>query len=262
MSKPLENKLILITRSYEQSPVEMKLLEDNGAEVLPFPTIKIVPVDDYTEFDNQIKKFIKFDFLIFTSANAVEKFHERIENKGFILDFSRIKIVVLGSKTSDACYDVNLPVDIIPYDFSASGVIKELAENYEIEGRNFFIPGSSISMDELTRGLELAGGNVTFIPIYNTVKPGEEDFRDQLTLLKKRAPDIFIFTSPSSFRNFVEITDVKKNSYFKNSEVAAIGPTTKKEIEKDGIKVHIVPKNFTVEGIVEEIINRYSSDED
>lgn len=262
MSTPLAEKLILITRSYDQSPVEMRRLESAGAKVLPFPTIKIVPVEDYEEFDNLMNKFVKFDFLIFTSANAVEKFNERIEHLGVELDFHKTKIVVVGRKTSDACYDVNLPVDIIPQDFSTEGVIAELAEEYDLEDKEILIPGSAIARDDLQEGLEEAGANVTFIPIYDTVLPDEEDFAEQLEILKEQVPDIFVFTSPSSYKNFLEISGIDKKKYFKKSEIAAIGTTTKKEIEKDGVEVQIVPEEFTMEGIVKTIIDRYTTEEE
>ncbi len=257
MSKPLENKLIVITRSFDQSPVEMKLLSDNGAKVIPLPTIKIVPVEDYTEFYNQIRKIKRFDYIIFTSANAVNMFQDKLDEKELEIDYSRLKVVVVGRRTSAACYERNIPVDIIPQEFSASGVIEEL-DQFNIEGRNFFIPGSNISRDELTESLIDAGAGATFIPIYQTVKPDVEDIHSELGILKSNVPDIFIFTSPSSFKNYLELLEIKDPvKYFSAAEIAVIGKTTRREIEEAGLRAAFYPKEHTVEAIVHAIIARY-----
>lgn len=256
----LKDQFILLTRSFEQSPIEIKKLQDEGAEVLAIPTIKVVNVEDYSQFDNQIKKFKRFDYLIFTSANAVEKFNERIQEKGIELDFSSIRIAAVGEKTYDACTEYSIPADIIPNEFSTNGIIEEM-QNYVLEGKNILIPASAIARKDLKEGLEKLGASVTVVPIYNIETPSAEDVKEQLEVLKGRKPDIFIFTSPSTFKNFLKLCNVDNPSeYFDNTLIAVIGNTTKGEIEKHGVEVDIVPDVYTVQGVVDAVIN-YFSDE-
>jgi uroporphyrinogen-III synthase len=258
----LKGQFVLLTRGFDQSPLEIKTLQDEGAEVLAFPTIKVVPMNDYSLFDNQIKKFKKFDYLIFTSANAVEMFNSRILEKNIELDFSSIRIAAVGEKTYDACTEYSIPADIIPSEFSARGIIEELS-NYVLDGKNIFIPGSSIARTDLKEGLEKLGASVTVVPIYNIETPSYEDVKEQIEILKTRKPSIFIFTSPSTFKNLVSLLKIDNlKEYFEDSLIAVIGNTTRNEIEKLGLTVDIVPAVYTVKGIVDEVLNYFSENEE
>ena len=156
----LKDQFVLLTRGFDQSPVEIKTLQDEGAEVLAFPTIKVVSMDDFSLFDSQIKKFKKFDYLIFTSANAVEKFNARIIEKNIELDLSSIRVTAVGEKTYSACTEYSMPADIIPNEFSTRGIIEELS-HYVLDGKNIFIPSSSIARTDLKEGLEKLGAEIT-----------------------------------------------------------------------------------------------------
>jgi len=254
----LKDKFVLLTRGFNQSPLEIKKLQDEGAEVLAFPTIKVVSMEDFTLFDNQIKKFKRFDYLIFTSANAVEKFNERISEKNIELDYSSVRIAAVGEKTYDACTEYSIPADIIPDEFSTHGIIEEM-KNFVLEGKNILIPSSAIARKDLKEGLEKLGASVTVVPIYNIETPSSEDVIEQITALKNRKPNIFIFTSPSTFKNFLKLNEINNlKEYFEGASIAVIGNTTKSEIEKYDLKVDIVPRVFTVQGIVDEVIKYFS----
>jgi len=258
----LKDQFVLLTRGFDQSPVEIKTLQDEGAEVLAFPTIKVISMDDFSLFDSQIKKFKKFDYLIFTSANAVEKFNARIIEKNIELDFSSIRVTAVGEKTYSACTEYSMPADIIPNEFSTRGIIEELS-HYVLDGKNIFIPSSSIARTDLKEGLEKLGASVTVVPIYNIETPSYEDVKEQVEILKVRRPNVFIFTSPSTFKNLISLLKIENlKQYFGDSVIAVIGNTTKNEIEKLGLKVHIVPSVYTVKGIVDEVINYFSEKEE
>ncbi|MCD6485833.1 MAG: uroporphyrinogen-III C-methyltransferase, partial [Syntrophobacterales bacterium] len=64
--KPLFGKGIVITRPEEQSDEFVALLRDEGARVIPFPTIRIVPPEDYGDLDRAIKNIEKYHWIIFT----------------------------------------------------------------------------------------------------------------------------------------------------------------------------------------------------
>ena len=72
--------------------------------------------------------------------------------------------------------------------------------------------------------------------------------------------DLFIFTSPSTFENFLQIADIKNPfQYFGRFDVAAIGPTTKEAIEAKKVKVKIMPDEFTINGLINKIVDYYSN---
>lgn len=256
MSKPLSNRTILITRSAEQSESSINIFKESGANVIQFPTIKITAPESFNLFDNAVKNFCEFDYLIFTSENAVKKFAERINELKISLNYEKIKIVVTGSKTAEICKEKNIKVDFIPDEYSAEAIIENLKE--VIKNKKVFIPCSAIARKELSEGLKRAGAVVTKVPVYEVGIPDEDEIKKYVDELNKNFPDVFVFTSPSTFKNFLSIMKINNpKNYFKNFIVAAIGATTETAIKEFDVNVNIVPKIFTVESLAEEIINYF-----
>src|SRR5205085_9526865 len=81
-TKPLFGKRIVVTRAREQASELKRLLEDAGAHVVQFPTIEIVPPPSWESLDHVIDALAEYQWLIFTSANGVKFFFERLAHKG------------------------------------------------------------------------------------------------------------------------------------------------------------------------------------
>ncbi len=256
-SLPLRNKTIVITRAIEQSKESSETFKQLGANVIIFPTLDIVPPDSWSQFDSIITGKAKIDFIIFTSAYAVKMFTLRCNELNVKLDFNRIKIVAVGNKTAAICERHNIPVHIIPQKYSANGVINELS-NYDLESKVIFIPRSAIGREELPEELEKLGAIIKSAPAYNVSIPPPEIIKDNLERLRQSTPDIFIFTSPSTFENFLTILKISEPvNYFVRSEVAAIGPSTKTAIENRGVHVSIMPDEYTIDGLAKAIVEYY-----
>lgn len=256
MSKPLLNRTIVITRSAEQSENTTNIFNDSGANVVLFPTIKITNPESFDLFDNAVKTFNEFDYLIFTSANAVQKFSERINELYISLNYDKINVVVTGSKTAEICKEKNIKIDFIPDEFSAEAIVENLKE--EIKNKKVFIPCSAIARKELSEGLTRAGAIVTKVSVYDVGIPDADEVKEYVDALTKNNPDVFIFSSPSTFKNFLAIMKIENPKiYFKNFIVAAIGKTTETAIKEFDVNVNIVPKIFTMESLAEEVINYF-----
>ena len=80
--KPLTGRKILITRARDQAAVFASSLRDLGAEVIELPTIEIVPPASWKGLDRAIDQMGSYDWLIFTSANGVNFFWQRLKEKG------------------------------------------------------------------------------------------------------------------------------------------------------------------------------------
>jgi len=254
----LKNKVIVLTRRPEQSREAILKLEKNGASVISFPTIKIVPAENKTEFDSSINKFDTFDYIVFTSGNAVKQFVFHLDQIQKQLDFDKLNVVVVGEKTAVACHRYHIPVDIVPKKFSAKGIAEELSRS-DITGKKFFIPCSSIARDELPERLGKMGAEITRIPIYNTILPDVSETAKIVEVILNRKPDIFIFTSPSTFHNFVKILNLADpEDYFSKHTVAAIGPTTESAIRDKGVTVQVTPSKNTMDSLIDSVLNFYS----
>jgi uroporphyrinogen-III synthase len=254
---PLENRTVVITRAEEDSKESAALFTDSGAGVVIFPTLEVVPPEDWKEFDSAVKDLNKTDILIFTSANAVKMFLKRCEELGVNPDYSKLRVLAVGKKTSSVCEKMGITVSMVPKEFSASGMIAGLSEE-DLKGKNVFIPSSAIARGELHEALRQMGANVRAAAAYSVAVPSKESISLYKDKLKSSKPDLFIFTSPSSYRNFLEIMEVKDVSkYFEDFAIAAIGPTTASEIEKSGLRVDILPKEYTMEGVLRAAADYY-----
>jgi uroporphyrinogen-III synthase len=89
------------------------------------------------------------------------------------------------------------------------------------------------------------------------VKP--EYSQDQLsTLFKDSAIDMITFTSPSTVDNFLALLEGR--SIFKEilkAKVACIGPITAQRADEKGLKVDIVPDEYTVGALIRAIVEFY-----
>ncbi|GMR25112.1 MAG: hypothetical protein BMS9Abin39_0390 [Ignavibacteria bacterium] len=256
---PLKEKTIVITRTVEQSDKSASALTRFGANVIVFPTLEIVAPLDWDAFDSIVLKHDKIDFIIFTSAHAVQMFSVRCKELNVSMNFSRKRIVAVGNKTALVCNKYNIPVKIIPKQFSAKGVIEELSK-FDLKDKIVFIPRSAIGREELPRGLKDLGAIIKSVPVYNVSLPTKEHIKYNLEKLNKSTPDLFIFTSPSTFENFLQILNViNPAEYFKGYDIAAIGPTTKTTIENRRVKVNIMPDEYTIDGLINKIIHYYKN---
>jgi len=256
---PLKGKTIVITRTIEQSQESAAVLTNLGANVIIVPTLEIVPPSDWSKFDSVAAHPEKIDFIIFTSVHSVQMFSKRCREIGALINYNRTKVVAVGNKTSSYCHKNNISVNIVPEKFSAEGVIEALSK-YNLKNKVVFIPRSAIGREELPLGLKDLGAIIKSVPVYNVAIPSGDNVKTSLQQLNSSDIDLFIFTSPSTFENFLQIANLKNPfQYFSRFDVAAIGPTTKEAIESRKVKVKILPDEFTINGLTKKIVEYYSN---
>lgn len=257
--QPLKNKTVVLTRSPEQITESSLIFEKLGAKVILFPTIKIIPPKSWDEFDNKVKQLSTFDYLIFTSPNAVKMFSRRCSELNIKLDFSNIKVASVGKKTSSLCAENNIPVHITPYKFTGRELARKLMGT-NLEGKRFFIPRSAIGREDLLDELKEAGAAIVTEVVYDVGITSKEEIKDYIEELSKQKPDAFLFTSPSTFDNFVKIMELTNPAgYFEGSTVAAIGPTTKAVIEKNNVVVGVMPEEHTMESLADALVKNLAA---
>jgi uroporphyrinogen-III synthase len=123
--RPLKNKTIVLTRTIEQSKESSAIFSELGAHVIVFPTLEIVPPNNWDKFDEVILSSQKIDFIVFTSAHAVTMFIKRCGELNKQIDIEKTKIVAVGNKTKSIRRN-NIKVEIIPKKF----LEKELLKNF------------------------------------------------------------------------------------------------------------------------------------
>ena len=111
---PLFGVSVVVTRAREQAAGLSARLRDLGAGVIELPTIETRPPADWGPLDRAIAGLNTYDWLIFTSANGVRYFTQRLDEGAGDLRDLRAKICAIGPATADAVESLHLKVDLMP----------------------------------------------------------------------------------------------------------------------------------------------------
>lgn len=256
-TKPLFGKKVLVTRTRKQASTLVKLLEEEGAETVEFPTIEIIQPESWDELDRAIENLGLYNWLIFTSVNGVEFFFERLKvKKKSTVEFKGVKIATIGEQTGRAVENLGLSVDIIPHEFRAEGVIESFKE-IDIKGKRILIPRAEEAREILPVELQKMGSEVNVVTAYRTKKPDPERIEEVKEMLRGREIDVLTFASSSTAKNFLSIFGKDKELLLK-STIACIGPITAEPLREIGIEPQIIPKKYTIEELVREIVDYFN----
>lgn len=254
--KPLFGHRVLITREYS---ADYEPLEERGAEIFEFPTITVVPPSSYSELDKAIERVETYDWLVFTSANGVRYFMERLLQKDRdIRDLAGVRICAVGSKTAEEVAMFGVKVELVPDEFSAEGLVEAFAQFYPpgkglLKGVRFLLPRAERAREVFPEKVREEGGKIDTPAAYRVAKPEKHGKLLKRFLMEGRI-SVATFTSGATFTNFIDMMGSDALPFLKNVAIAVIGPVTRKTVEKRGLKVEIMPQEATIRAMVEEII--------
>lgn len=241
---PLAGKTIVLTGSTKtQSIIEQ--IEENGGTVAVFPliqTVEIIAEDDA----EQLRAAVTYDWLIFTSQNAVEAFVAKMKRAQIHANSFRCQIAAVGTKTAAVLEMAGFIVHFMPSIFSADVFVKEFPS---VAGKSLnclFLRGS-LAKATLKEGLPFKVDDWT---VYETV--ANTDFIAPFKELLQRTTAVVIFASPSAVTTFQE--HIVSIVGWDNVKPAAIGHITAAAIERYGGHVYVMPNTYTMEALLEELV--------
>lgn len=262
-SRPLFNRRIVVTRTREQASELVAKLEEYGAECLEYSTIHIEPVADYALLDQAFEDIARYQWILFTSLNAVTYFFKRLHETG--RDSRALagpKIAAVGRTTADELLKYGLRADLIPQRFTGEGLAEALLESKVGKGSHVLLPRALRASEILPETLQDAGAEVNVVPVYQNVPPQgrKEELREQLL---EGNVDLLTFTSSSTVTNFLTMVDAKSDEelqkMLENVTIAAIGPITAETVVQNGLQVHIQPDHYTINDMVQAIVAHYQN---
>ena len=253
MGRPLDGKWIVITRAREQAKAFADDLKKLGAGVILFPTIRIVPPPSFRPLDRAVRNLESFDWLIFTSSNAVEYFHGRLRRFRKGVDFKRLRTCAIGPVTARAMRRAGIPVNKVSPDYVAESILSVLPK---VRGQRILIPQALKAREMLPKVLKERGARVIAVPCYRTVldRTGLKAFRKRL---RKGPMDCVTFTSSSTVRNFIRLLGRRFARANPSTVAASIGPITTEALKRHGWKPAIVAKKPLTSDLRKAIIRFY-----
>ncbi len=254
--QPLFGQRILITRDYSS---DYQVLEELGAEIFEFPTIRIIPPASYKDLDGAINRIEDYHWLVLTSGNGVRCFMDRFFELGRdIRDLKGMKICAVGSRTADAIKNYGIKVDLVPEEFNAEGLSRAFlrmsgSTKKSLKGVRILLPRAEKAREIFPERVRALGGEIDTPAAYRSEKAQKHGKLLKRFLFEGRI-SVATFTSGETFKNFMEIVGDDALPFLQKIPIAVIGPVTRRTVDKHGLKVEIMPKNATISAMVEEII--------
>jgi uroporphyrinogen-III synthase len=244
---PLANKRVLITRTQAGSSELSERLRDAGADVVSVPTIEIVPPDSYEGLDSALNQIEQFQWIVFTSAHAVEVFAARCD-----LSKAKAKVAVIGPATGRMVEKLGISVALLPPLYVAESLAEVLAPR--AIGARVLLIRAADARDVLPIALTQAGAQLTIAEAYRNRIP-----EDSIPLLRdafaasERLPDVITFTSASTARHLVDLVKNADVVLPQQTLLASIGPITTRAMEELGLKAAIQAREATIPALVQAI---------
>jgi uroporphyrinogen III methyltransferase/synthase len=245
---PLAGRRVVVTRAREQADSLAAQLSALGAAVVELPTIEIRQPADPRPLDCAITNLPSYDWLIFTSANGVRAFIERLPD----LRALRGKICAIGPATRAAIEALHLKIDLMGEEYVAESLVAAFAA-HPMEGKRVLLPRAAVARDLVPVELTKRGAHVDVVEAYRTVAP--EDLGVKIRAAFERKPDAITFTSSSTVKNFVAAAGLETLA---GVDVISIGPVTSQTARDLGIAVAAQASVYTVDGLVEALAGLYT----
>jgi uroporphyrinogen III methyltransferase/synthase len=251
---PLFGQRIVVTRTRRQAGALTKRLTQLGADVLEIPTIRIVPLPLDENRQGKLKVFSNhFDWVVFTSPNAVELFFDEFfKNASDIRDLGPVKMAAVGPATAKKITDLRLHIDLQPGIFTS----EKLAEAFSgdmISSMRFCLPQGCLAHPALAGHLRANGGSVEEWVLYDT-QPEPEDPTGVRARYRREGAHWITFTSSSTVENWHAL-DLQPEAATPVPQAVSMGPVTSATLNTLGYEIAAEAPESTIDSLVETICN-------
>jgi len=256
--KSLAGKRVVVTRALEQCQSLVDALRDAGAEAIVLPLVAFAPPDNPAELDGCLQNAVQFDWLFFTSQNALRALQERCRSLGSSLAelLAVVKIAAVGPATADALRAAGLRVAYVSKVHNGVALADELAP--EVYGNRVFLPRSDRANPDLIAALERHGAKVSAVVAYKTVPAPAEPPETCAALLRGEA-DAILFFSPSAVHHLRDIFGATRFQELSRKAIfVAIGPVSEKALLAEGIDRILLAADTTVTAVVAALADFFS----
>ena len=238
---------MLVTRASHQASALADALTGHGLQVLAIPAIEIVPPsDDFAALDDALEDLDSTDWLIFTSANAVNAYAERARE--LAAESQGVRIASIGAATSRALLAAGMHVDLQP----PQAVAESLAEALRpyARGSRMLLVRAEQAREDLPALLRAAGAELQVVAAYCNQVPAQS-----VSLLQRMGGqfDAITFTSSSSVTHLLDLYRAAKLTLPRQAVLASIGPITSATLREVGLQPSVEASAAEVEILAAEL---------
>ncbi|MGM0338970.1 hypothetical protein IGK47_002054 [Enterococcus sp. AZ007] len=240
-------KKLLYTREIAMPEDIYYTFAEKNIEVITIPLNRTV-IQPYQKMEQD------YDWIFFTSANAVKYFDFNFLNK-------QAKILAIGNQTVKVLKNLGFDVDFQPKEAFSEGLVKEWLTFADGKQRVFW-PHSFQARRVIYNALTNQGHDVLEQVIYRNEFYLEDQEKLRHFLLNE-VLDYVLFASPSAWMSFSKVTEPLQQlpaDFWSRLKIAAIGPVTAKAIKKKQ-SVVIQPKIYDMPHLYECLLQDIEQEE-
>jgi len=244
---------VLVPRTKEQAAGISEQLRSYGAVPEQVPTIAVEPPRTPQQMERAVRGLVtgRYQWVAFTSANAVKAVREKFEEYG--LDaraFAGVKVAAVGEQTAASLRAFGIAPDLMPpeHEQSAEGLANCWPAYDDVLDpiNRVLLPRADIATEGLVARLTELGWEAEDVTAYRTVRaaPPPAPIRESI---KGGGFDAVLFTSSSTVRNLIGIAG-KPHSV---TVIAVIGPETAKTAAEFGLRVDVIAEKPSAAALVD-----------
>lgn len=251
---PLFGRRVLITRPRAQAGEMVARLIELGAVPFLLPTVEIREIADWGPVDRAIQALGEYDWLVFTSANGVHAFLQRLEALGRDLRaLGNVRLAAIGPKTAETLRIYHLRADLVPGRYQSEDLAAALLAQIR--------PGERILLARADRGREVLREQlgkvcaVEQVAVYSQVDAMETD-ETVIDALRRGEIEFVTLTSSNIARVLLEKLDATCRRRVEAGviKLISISPVTTGEARKLGFEVAAEAREATVAGVIEALV--------
>ncbi|HMI50645.1 MAG TPA: uroporphyrinogen-III synthase [Candidatus Saccharimonadales bacterium] len=253
---PVRDRRIVVTRASAQCALLVELLTQRGAHVTAIPLVEFAEPADWAPLDYHLAQLAAFDWLLFTSENAVHAVAARMQARKLALPAKPSQqVAAVGPATAAAAQAAGFPVTHQAHTHSGLALAREL--KYSVNQQSIFLPRSDRARRDLPEALKSFGARVTEVTAYRTICPMDVT-KEKLRTVLAGSADAILFFSPSAVENFVQtlgcnFSNLPEGQSELGIVLSAVGPITAAALTDAGSKHPITSPDTTPLSVVESL---------
>jgi uroporphyrinogen-III synthase len=249
----LAGKRIVITRAMTQSEDLARKLSERDAIPLVFPLVSFAEPEDCGPLDEAIAGIEQFDWVILTSARAVQAIARRAAESrtALVRSGSRLQVACVGPVTAEAAKRAKFPVKYVATTHNGVALAEELGSR--LTEARVLLPRSDRANPDLPAALKRHGAVVTEVIAYRTLRPVDVD-RSDLREIAYGGKDAVLFFSPSAVQYSQVLLNIRELQH--KVAITAVGPVTAKALREAGVSRVVVASDTTAAAVIE-ALERY-----
>lgn len=245
---PLLGQRILVTRPRHQAQELAERLSALGAEVLYQPAIEISPPEDWGPVDRTLKRLREYAWIVFSSANGVAYYVERLLACGLDLrSLAGVKLAAIGPGTAEALARYHLRADLVPDEFRAESLAAALVPG--AAGQRYLLIRASRGREVLAEQLTIAGAHVEQVVAYRSTDVPQASPEVSRAMREGRVTWVTVTSSAIAsalVRLFGE--DLRR------TRLASISPVTSETLRRLGFPPSAEANPYTMEALAAAIV--------